>query len=222
MPYPERGLRPFGPVSSAPGPFPRGAPARMQYHSPYSENLRGSADRRDSDHHAGDHRHDNDWHHHHYGYYGYYGWAGYPYWPWWGWGYPYLPAYWNWWDDSDWPYDNYADSQYPEYNPAPYDQPAPDEFEPQQPEYTPWPDWLPAPYAGPAPVGPALPDAPVTLVFKDGRPNEQIYNYMLTAKTLSVFDLPRRDIPVNQIDLAATVRLNREAGIQFALPARPN
>jgi hypothetical protein len=42
---------------------------------------------------------------------------------------------------------------------------------------------------------------------------------LLTAHTLTVLDPQRRDIPVDQIDLAATSRANREAGVEFALPS---
>ena len=59
---------------------------------------------------------------------------------------------------------------------------------------------------------------PVTLVFKDGRPPQQIHNYLLTATTLSVLDQRRQEIPVDQIDLAATAKVNRAAGASFALP----
>jgi hypothetical protein len=58
----------------------------------------------------------------------------------------------------------------------------------------------------------------VTLVFKDGRPSEQIHNYVLTRSTLYVGDQHRPDIPVDQLDLAATVKLNRDAGVDFHLP----
>ncbi len=149
-----------------------------------------------------------------FGFHGLYGWAGYPYLPWWDWGYPYL---WDNWDDSG-DYDsqpgNYASQDYPEYAPGPYE-PAPEEVEPPQPT-TPWPYLRPAPSESPAP--PPAPEAPVTLVFKDGRPNEQIRNYLLTATTLSVLDQRRQDIPVDQIDLAATEKLNRESGVDFNLP----
>jgi hypothetical protein len=61
--------------------------------------------------------------------------------------------------------------------------------------------------------------ASVTLVFKDGRPAEQIHNYMLSRTTLTVLDQGRHDIPVDQLDLAATEKANRTAGIDFHLPA---
>lgn len=186
----------------------------MPYHSP------------NGDHHGawGHQGHDGGHYYHGVTFYTGYGWAGYPYWPWLGY-YPILPASWDYYgDDYDsQPASNYAASEYPEYMPGPYDAYPPDQPEPQQPEYTPWPYSSPAPSAvQPTPAAAPAPEAPVTLVFKDGRPNERIQNYMLTAKTLSVLDQNRREIPVDQIDLAATARVNHAAGIDFALPSESN
>jgi hypothetical protein len=61
----------------------------------------------------------------------------------------------------------------------------------------------------------------ITLVFKDGRPLEQIHNYVLTRTTLYVQDQHHRDIPLDQLDLAATQRLNHDAGVDFQLPEAP-
>ena len=58
----------------------------------------------------------------------------------------------------------------------------------------------------------------VTLEFKDGRPAEQIHNYLLTRTTLYVQDGRRREIPVDELDLAATAKVNHEAGVDFQLP----
>jgi hypothetical protein len=58
----------------------------------------------------------------------------------------------------------------------------------------------------------------VTLVFKDGRPEQQIHNYILSRTTLSVLDGQRQVIQVRELDLAATVKVNREAGVDFKLP----
>jgi len=70
------------------------------------------------------------------------------------------------------------------------------------------------------PPQPALPEEEaVTLIFKDGRPSEQIHNYALTRTMLYVRDQHRRDIPVDQLDLAATQKANQANGIEFALPA---
>ena len=58
----------------------------------------------------------------------------------------------------------------------------------------------------------------VTLVFKDGRPSEEIHNYMLTRTTLYVQDEHRREISVDEIDLTATQKANKDAGVEFRLP----
>lgn len=59
----------------------------------------------------------------------------------------------------------------------------------------------------------------VTLIFKDGRPPEQIHNYLLTATTLTVLDQHDREIPLDQIDVAATQAANRATGVDFRVPA---
>ncbi len=66
----------------------------------------------------------------------------------------------------------------------------------------------------------ALPlvENPVTVVFKDGRPAERIHNYLMTARMLSVLDGYRREIPVDEIDMTATAKVNREAGVDFMVP----
>ena len=74
-----------------------------------------------------------------------------------------------------------------------------------------------APPSQPAP--PAEPEEAVTLIFKDGRAPEQIHNYMLTRTTLYVRDQHKRDIPVADLDLDATAKANRDAGVEFELPA---
>lgn len=85
----------------------------------------------------------------------------------------------------------------------------------QQPAPAPLPANSPR-YA--SPPQPAEEEA-VTLVFKDGRPNEQIHNYMLTRSMLYVRDQHRHDIPVAQLDLAATQKANQDNGVEFALPS---
>jgi hypothetical protein len=72
-----------------------------------------------------------------------------------------------------------------------------------------------------APQPPPADEEAVTLIFKDGRPSEQIHNYILTAKTLYVQDERRRVIPVEQLDLAATEKANLDAGVEFQLPSLP-
>jgi hypothetical protein len=58
----------------------------------------------------------------------------------------------------------------------------------------------------------------VTLIFKDGRPPQQIHNYLLTRSALYVTEPDRRIIPTSQLDLVATVKVNRDAGVDFRLP----
>lgn len=160
-------------------------------------------------------------------------------WPYWGWGYPYAYGwgypyyglgYSGFFNDSD----NY-DSQQPSYYVAPqdyynvpYQQPQPEDQQQQQPpESYPQQPQQPvpqqpsgsrAPYSGaqaPPPGSQAL-----TVVFKDDRPPEHVYNYLLTANTLTVLDQNRHDIPVDEINLEATAQVNIQAGVEFSLPVR--
>jgi hypothetical protein len=67
----------------------------------------------------------------------------------------------------------------------------------------------------PVPTQPAT-----TLIFNDGRPNAQVHNYALTPTTLyGLDDGDRIEIPISELDVAATVRANRSAGVDFSLPA---
>lgn len=70
------------------------------------------------------------------------------------------------------------------------------------------------PYSGPGRAVAPHRD-PVTLVYNDGRPREQVYNYILTPNTLYVLDHVHREVPVDDLDLDATERVNREAGVSF-------
>ncbi|WP_114206380.1 hypothetical protein [Acidisarcina polymorpha] len=80
---------------------------------------------------------------------------------------------------------------------------------PPRPEYQPQPSSSSEP--------PAQPE--VTLLFKDGRPPQQVQNYALTQTTLYVFDgAKRREIPLEQLDLEGTEKTNRDAGIDFQVP----
>jgi hypothetical protein len=80
-----------------------------------------------------------------------------------------------------------------------------------------------APQSGP-PQSSAEPDdgldhPPVTLVFNDGRPPEQVNNYVLTGSSIFIAEHGhQRVIRVADLDLPATVAQNREAGVDFVLP----
>jgi len=88
-------------------------------------------------------------------------------------------------------------------------------FTPQPAAPVPYPAYSAPP---PAATPDAAPEDAVTLVFKDGRPNQQIHNYVLTRTTLYVHDQHHRDIPLDQLDLDATQKINHDAGVDFALP----
>lgn len=149
---------------------------------------------------------------------------------------PYLldPGFYDW-SDSD-------DSMYDEDNgPAPDAAPyqgygAPDES-PQQdaqdqmppPNYPPWPGPgssaldRTAPPQQPATLlassAPA-PEEPLTVIFKSGRAPVKMQNYMMTPKVLTDLDSQHfEQIPLDQIDVAATQQANRAAGVQFQVPA---
>jgi hypothetical protein len=118
----------------------------------------------------------------------------------------------------DYGYDGYDDSGYdnsaatPYYPDQGYNQPPYDQDQPAlAPAYQP-PSSLPQ--SSPAPI---RQDA-VTLVFKDGRPSEQVHNYILSGTKISIWDQRPHDIPIAQLDLAATEKANRDAGVDFNLP----
>jgi hypothetical protein len=106
----------------------------------------------------------------------------------------------------------YDDSQAPPNYAAGYDNQPPDQA--QSVLAPPYPS-----YAQPAyPPTPLAAEDAVTLIFKDGRPPEQIHNYAMTRTTLYVRDQHHRDIPLDQLDLDATQKVNHDAGIDFQLP----
>ena len=94
---------------------------------------------------------------------------------------------------------------------------------PENPDAQEPPPWPGAPYispqAQPSRAANAETEEMVTLIFKDGRTPEQIHNYILTKDTLFVGDQYHRQIPIDQLDLSATVQVNRDLGVDFHLPA---
>jgi len=89
-------------------------------------------------------------------------------------------------------------------------------YEPQQAQDIPPPP--------PGLVEPA-PQAAITLVFKDGH-SQQVHNYAVTKTTLYVLDDAasgrRPQIPLDQIDIAATMKANQASGVDFAVPSGTN
>jgi hypothetical protein len=87
----------------------------------------------------------------------------------------------------------------------------------EQADATPAAAYRPA-YVRPQPTPEPPAEPAVTLIFKDGRPPEQIQNYMLTRTTVYVQETRLREIPVDQLDLAATEKVNLDTGTDFQLP----
>lgn len=77
-------------------------------------------------------------------------------------------------------------------------------------------------YKGELTSQPVRPQPATTLIFVDGRPSEQVHNYIITKTILYNLDGDtRREISLSALDLPATIEANRSAGIDFALPAKP-
>ena len=80
------------------------------------------------------------------------------------------------------------------------------------------------PQPQPQPAAPQMQYAPgsattVILIYKDGRPPEEIQNYLATRSTLTVLDGGRRrEIPIDDLNIPATVSANRQTGVDFQLP----
>jgi hypothetical protein len=139
----------------------------------------------------------------------------YPYWP----GYPYLfdpNAYnlglYNWGDSDDSAYDN---SQAGSYGPDQAD----DDPNVPAPLYPPYPNQG---YYAPAEqsiAAPTVSEEPLTVIFKSGRAPIKVQNYLMTSRVLTDLDSQHYEqIPLDQIDLAATRRINTAAGLDFQVP----
>jgi hypothetical protein len=90
----------------------------------------------------------------------------------------------------------------------------------QQQEPPPWPSYNPPPPAAAPESKTGAPESveSVTIVFNDGRPPEQIHNYLITPTTLYILDKQRQQIPIDHLNLVATAKANRDAGVDFSLP----
>jgi hypothetical protein len=114
----------------------------------------------------------------------------------------------------------YDDSTYDNSTPVPYvdpnagysyeqSQPAPYQADEQPPAAVVRPQRQPEP----------PPAAVTTLIFKDGRA-QKIQNYIASRTTVTVIDGQRHhDIAVDDLDIPATVKVNRDSGVGFQLPA---
>jgi hypothetical protein len=138
--------------------------------------------------------------------------AGFPYVvPSYGWVAPYFLGYP---DDSGYDDSSAAPDNGAANAPEGYEAEPPDQYADQQAPLAPYQPGLEASHPAPDPAS----EEAVTLIFKDGRPPEQIHNYVLTRTTLYVGDQHHRAIPTDQLDLVATAKVNQDAGVEFQLP----
>jgi hypothetical protein len=73
-----------------------------------------------------------------------------------------------------------------------------------------------APLAQAGAAAPVVSEQPLTVIFKSGRAPIEVQNYLMTAKVLTDLDSEHYEqIPLDQIDLAATQNFNRAAGVDF-------
>ena len=142
--------------------------------------------------------------------------SNYPTWP--GYGYPYLiePGFYDW-DDSD----NSApdNSAYDQSGAAPY-YPAPDpDYGYGAPGEIPSASAQGQQRAAAEPTAPSAPEQPLTVIFKSGRDPVKMQNYMMTSKVLTDLDSRHYEqIPIDQIDIAATQWANSAVGVRFEIP----
>lgn len=125
---------------------------------------------------------------------------------WLGYGYPYVidPGFYDWGDSDNSAYDQGA-------TPPPYPVPYADEGygAPSQQSTN----------GGPATPSASSPEQFLTVIFKSGRAPVKVQNYMMTARVLTDLDSQHYEqIPLEQIDLAATQRINSAAGMEFQIP----
>jgi hypothetical protein len=138
----------------------------------------------------------------------------------------YSPGYWDWWGSS---YDSYDSSQndYAQSQMLRQIDELSQEVQRlrQEQEYSSSAVAVPAPTPSPAPTPVPSAEAPkvdsglpVVLVFFDKKIQE-VKNYAVMDEMLVVFDGMRtRKIPLRDVDLAATMKLNDERGVDFQIP----
>ena len=153
----------------------------------------------------------------------------YPTWP--GYGYPYVidPGFYDWGDtdsgDSGSSEDDssgYASSGDGNsgYDASAYDQggPAP-AYPASYPDEGFRPPYQPSAASAPVAAAAPLPNQPLTVIFKDGRAPVRMQNYMMTPTVLTDLDAQHYEqIPLDQVDEAATRQVNSAAGVYFRVP----
>ena len=162
-------------------------------------------------HSGNDSHHSNHGGHHHHGFRrGWYGYGSYPYYGW------YSPFYWDWASSS---YDQ-SDNDYAQYQTMNDINRLADEVQQLREERE---TRAAAPQPAPSPQQPAKlqqqqEDLPIIVVFLDKRIQE-VKNYAVANEMLVVLDGNRKKkYPLADIDLAATMKLNDERGVEFDVP----
>jgi len=73
------------------------------------------------------------------------------------------------------------------------------------------------PTSEPPPEREVLPIDETTLIFRDGH-KQQVTNYAVMGPTLYVFDAHKRRIPLQDLDVPATIKANDDRGVEFRIP----
>jgi hypothetical protein len=134
-------------------------------------------------------------------------WYVYNYPTWLGYGYPYVidPGFNDWSDSYNSAYDQSDAAPYylapdSDYGYGPPDENPQEGFREQNPS---------------APV----PEQPLTVIFNSSRAPVIMQNYMMSATVLTDLDSQHYEqIPIDQIDVAATKRVNSATGVGFEIP----
>jgi hypothetical protein len=139
--------------------------------------------------------------------------------------YPYVinSGFYDWGDSGDSGYgaDSSASQGYAEAVPNPGYDAGTEPMQGQTFSQTPVADArMPRPaYAGMSTASPE-PEQPITVIFKDGRAPKTMQNYMMNSRTLTDLDQQHYEqIPLDQIDIAATEHTNRARGLEFQVPS---
>ena len=69
----------------------------------------------------------------------------------------------------------------------------------------------------PAPAADMRPGVPTVLVFRDGR-QQEVMNYAIMGQTVYVFGDRTKKISFADLDIPATIKVNDDQGVQFAIP----
>ena len=64
----------------------------------------------------------------------------------------------------------------------------------------------------------ATPVDPTVLVFRDGH-QQEVTNYAIMGQTVYVFDNRTQKIALTDLDVAATIKVNDDRGVDFHVPA---